>query len=199
MAKNGKTAAETTESVDETKLPGGFEPVNGNLGDFNLADFESEQVGFAPYWECTQGAFFLGKIRGIDTRDPEFVRFMCEAVTPTACRRGSKTSDAYEEVTVQPGEAFTISVYYQLQGLFTECLESGTDPTLLVRALREVPTSKKGQTCWQFDVKIPKEDRKRLHAFRAQQAALQAKQDREERQFEASERKSINVEGRRTA
>ena len=193
--KNGSTEDTLTKEDIETVTI----KADGNLGSYDLSEFEEEQVGFAPYWTPSEGKFFLAKVKGIDAQDPEFLRFTFEAATDTACQRGSKTTGTIEDVNVKPGETFSCSVYYQLRNLFEEVLLSGIDAVIRVQALREVPTSKKGQTCWQFGVMLPKTERAQLHAYRAKVAALKMKEEREARQFEQAERKSINVEGRRTA
>jgi len=124
----------------------------------DFATWEELQVGFAPYWNPSPGAWFYGQIVEKDERDSDFVRYLVRAGTATACKRGP--NDAAEEVTVKPGEYFSVSVYYSLRDTFDIFLESGFRPFIRVLAVKEVKTKTVGQTCWTWKVNIAPQDKK---------------------------------------
>jgi len=135
-----------------------------------LPDFSTwseEQIGFAPYWSPAPGKWFYAVPTAIDTRDPDFVRYLFRALAPIECQRGPK--DDAESVLVGPGEYFSMSVYYALEQNINFYLESGIFPPLHVTSTKEVKTKTVGQTVWQFRVKVSPETRALLDAARAKQ------------------------------
>lgn len=131
--------------------------------------YEREQTGFAPYWEPKPGAMFAGRVIGRDATDPDFVRYLIQAGVDTPCKRGSKIKETTEEVVVPKGDSFTISVYYALKDKFDDYLVSGRMPFIICKAVKEVPTSKSGQTVWTWDLRLSPEDKKAMTEWRAKQ------------------------------
>lgn len=159
---------------------------------FEIPDFskwEKEQVGFAPYWQPEPGQSIYGAPVQRDERDPDFVRYLVRAYMPIKCCRGPE--DAREEVTVQPGELFTVSVYSSLAEPFNFLLENfvaaGKEIPMYLKAEKQVKTKKAGQTCWTWDMRFAPEVKKLVHAkrFELQQVAAAALAERGAMQLEA--------------
>lgn len=129
--------------------------------------WEEEQVGFAPYWNPEEGKFFYGKVVARDERDPDFMRYLVQALMPHQCKRGA--ADDAEDVLVGTNEYFSISVYYSLSEPFDFALENFTakgDPMpMKVTAIKKVKT-KAGQPCWTWKMHLPPEYKKKLQAAR---------------------------------
>ncbi len=148
----------------------------------DASNWEKEETGFAPYWKPLAGKAFFARPIGRDDRDPEFVRYQMKLEQDElACQSGPK-EDA-TDVLVKKGDTFTVSVYVQLDDKFNEYMECGLFPIVRCEALREAKTSKPGQTCWIFDLRVSPEDKKKLAAFRQEKAKSMA--------AAASERKAI--------
>lgn len=142
-------------------------------GTIDTSEWVEEQVGFTPYWEVEQGKYFLGIPSARDERDPEFVRYVFTAVEPTVCQRGSKRQNEVEQVIVQPGEQFSISVWKVLERVFDEYFEIGVTPMCKVTALREKPVkSDNTKTYWEWKVEVSPATKKKLAAKRAEVHAM---------------------------
>lgn len=153
-------AKKTAEENTGFEIAPGFEVPLG---------WEDESVGFPPYWSPAPGAAFRGKLMLRDDRDPEFVRYVFQNTNnlPLECATG-KTDDA-EQVMVQPGELFTVSLYAALPFDMMFGLEC------LLLAKDKVETSKAGREVWRWRMILPPEAKKQLHE-RRQTASLQAAQ-----------------------
>jgi hypothetical protein len=83
-----------------------------------FAGGESVNLGFAPYWNPLEGARLAFVPLALDDRDPAFPRIICRALHSLRCQRGPKVNA--EKVTVEAGEAFTMSPYptLHLESLF---------------------------------------------------------------------------------
>src|SRR6267142_3539793 len=147
----------------------------------DFSNWSDEQIGFSPYWTPAPGKWTYARPIARDERDPEFIRYLFVALMPTPCRRGpgedSPLKDNGENVTVAPGETFSMSVYYQLRDLFDFYLETGildqANSGVRIEAIKEVPTKKSGQTVWQFKAQVDPKVRPLLDAKRAEIRQLQ--------------------------
>lgn len=148
----------------------------------NFDEWEKEQVGFAPYWSPDTDKWFYGSVQARDERDPEFVRYLCKALMPMTVQRGP-AEDA-EKIDIKPGEYFSISVYYSLAEPFDFILEhfvlKGIEVPMRIKALKSVKTKKVGQTCWTWEMLLPKEMKKAL-AEKRNELMLARRADAEER------------------
>jgi hypothetical protein len=77
-----------------------------------VAGFKNEQLRFPPYWTADVGKKFYAMMVDVDTRDPEFHRFVLQALHPIPCATGGKNSK--EDVVVENGDFFSMSVYAAL-------------------------------------------------------------------------------------
>lgn len=111
---------------------------------------------FPAYWEPSEGATFTAYPVMVDKRDPDFERILFKATHPLDCFRGPK--DDQEEVTVEAGEQFSVSLYKVFQGAIEEYIMLGllADIPLTVTAI-EKATQKadKKKTYWKFSIKVP--------------------------------------------
>lgn len=145
---------------------------------FQMPDFatwEKEQVGFAPYWNPEAGKFIYASVVARDERDPEFKRYLMKTHMPMIAHRGTK--EEQESIELQPGDMFSISVYYSLAEPFDFMLENfvvvGQEVPMKLTALKEVKTKKAGQTCWTWEMLLPPEWKRKLASKREEiRAAL---------------------------
>lgn len=121
----------------------------------NFNDFESEQIGFPPYWNPEEGKQLYAMPVARDERDPKFHRYIWKAMIDTECQNGP--ADDAEKVTVKSGEFFTTSVYHSLDNLPLALYMN--IPVLLI-AKEKVPTKTSGQEVWKWDLKLSKENKK---------------------------------------
>lgn len=131
--------------------------------DDGLPDFSTWtplQIGFAPYWHPEPGKKFYGELIARDERDPEFTRYLVRTLRTETCRRGPNNDDTEkgaigEEVIVNKGDTFSISVYFSLAEEFNFHLyyadKTGNHVPILVEAEKKVRT-KKGQDVWLWKV-----------------------------------------------
>lgn len=141
---------------------------------FNTEKWTEEQVGFAPYWQPKKGASFIARVVQKDEGEGnQFTRYLLQAGESIDCKRGP--ADEAEDVKVEKGELFTISVYYSLQGLFDFYLENRFKPWMKVTAVEERKTSTPGQTVWTWKLLVSPEDKKKADQIRT--AKLSAKKE----------------------
>jgi hypothetical protein len=143
--------------------------------------WENEQIGFPPYWNPTMkeddhgktipgtGNAFLAIPIDTDERNPEFKRYVLEAVRPITCRKGP--ADDAEEILVQQGEFFTCSVYAALP------LEQYYGIPVFVQPVRKrkLPPSQEvnqKRDLWDFSLKVSPADKKKLKERRTEELAL---------------------------
>lgn len=138
-------------------------------GDPDFSTFTDEQIGFAPYWNPETGKEFYGALVARDERDPEFVRYLVMNLSnrPLACSRGP--ADNAEEVLVQKGETFSISVYHQLREAFDFYLDVQSHKLMVVPmrliAQDKVKTASRNEV-WRFKLQVPMDVKKKLDAIR---------------------------------
>lgn len=102
--KNGGTVKEKIEAskiLDQSEI----RDVNVEGLDFD----NEEQISFPPYWKPEVGLAIIASALALDTRNPEFHRYLLQAAHDIECFSGP--GDEAEEVTVRAGEYFTTSVY----------------------------------------------------------------------------------------
>jgi len=111
---------------------------------------------FPAYWEPVEGASFTAYPVAIDKRDPDFERIVFRATHSVDCFKGPK--DDQEEVTVNEGENFTVSLYKVFQGAIEEQIMMGLmdNIPLTVTAIEKLPqAADKKKTYWKFSVIVP--------------------------------------------
>src|SRR5579864_885525 len=74
-----------------------------------FAGWEEENLSLPPYWVCDVGKQFAARVIDLDNQDPEFPRYILEALAPVECQTGKR--DEAEDVHVKPGDYFTCSTY----------------------------------------------------------------------------------------
>ena len=74
-----------------------------------FANWEEENLSLPPYWVAEVGKEFAARILDIDNADPEFPRYVLEALAPVECQNGPR--EEAEDVHVKVGEFFTTSLY----------------------------------------------------------------------------------------
>lgn len=137
-----------------------------------FANFEEEQITLPPYWNAHKDGWFYGMVVDLDNRDPEFPRYLVQAEKPLKCFVGSK--DEREEVTVQPGEFFTLSVYGSLP------LDRYIGVKVLVKCTGKKDVGRP-QPMWTFTLAVSPEDRKMLAEDRKRLAGEAVRRYRESR------------------
>ena len=163
-----------------------------NQNDVNLntapEGWESEQIGFPPYWNPTMkeddkgktipgtGNSFLGMPIQRDSRNPDFERYVIEASRDIMCKKGP-AEDA-EEILVRKGEFFTCSVYAALPLEEYFGYEVFVQPARK-RKLAPTPEINQKRDLWDFDLKVSPATKKLLKERRKQEAdLLREKQER---------------------
>lgn len=137
-----------------------------------FAGFEEEQLSFPPYWEASEGGWFYGMPVDVDTRDPQFGRYLIQAEMDIKCKTGKK--DEQEEILVRKGEFFTLSMY----GLLPLDRYIGTK--VLVKCIGKKDVGQP-QKAWNFSLKVSPEDKKKLIEDRKAIAAEAVRRFREAR------------------
>lgn len=132
----------------------------------NFDEFESEQIGFPPYWNPEEGKFLYAMPVARDERDPKFHRYVWKAMIDTECQNGP--ADDAEKVIVKAGEFFTTSAYYTFDDL---PLAVYMNIPIHLTALEKTDTNS-GQKVWRWALKLSKEN-KALAAQRKETARLQ--------------------------
>lgn len=107
MAKTSKVSDTATTENSANPAPSAYE--QRILA--TIAGWAKASVGFAPYLKLNGvGDCFFGKLAAVDNSNPEFPRYIIEALeAPIECQRGPVASP--EQVTVEPGDFFTVSKY----------------------------------------------------------------------------------------
>jgi hypothetical protein len=136
---------------------------------FDVAQWESEQIGFPPYWNPSEGKKFLARVIARDERDPAFVRYVLQAQCKHTCQKGP--SDDAEPCEVRAGEYFTCSVYAALP------LTDYYGVVVLVTAVKKrklaaTQDNPLKRDMWDFNLKVSPTDHKML----AERKVAQAKQ-----------------------
>ena len=127
--------------------------------DFDVAQWESEQIGFPPYWNPGEGKKFLARVIARDERDPTFVRYVLQAQCKHLCQKGP--ADDAEPCEVKAGEFFTCSVYAALplsEYFGVVCLVT----TLKKRKLAATAENPQKRDMWDFNLKVAPADHKML-------------------------------------
>jgi hypothetical protein len=138
MAKNRET-----EVVDESVIP-------------IPEGYEDQQTGLPPYWSPDEEAleqgkaqYFHARVIDYDDTNPEFHRWVLQALAPTICHRGP-ARDA-EEVHVRIGEFFSVSDWAGLP------LARYLGHPVFVFAKNKRPFGTKGRTVWEWGLRTTKE------------------------------------------
>lgn len=162
--------------------------------------WENEQIGFPPYFNPTMkedekgktipgtGNYFLAIPIDLDERNPEFKRYVLEAVQAIECKKGP--ADDAELITVQPGEFFTCSVYAALP------LEDYFGYPIFVRPVRKRKLAANEENpqkrdLWDFELKVSPETKKLLKQRRQQEADM-LREKRERYRLEQIEKDAKN-------
>jgi hypothetical protein len=74
-----------------------------------FANYEEENLSLPPYWVTAIGKQFAARVIDLDNADPDFPRYVLEALAPVDCQNGPR--DEAEDVHVKTGEFFTCSLY----------------------------------------------------------------------------------------
>ncbi len=167
-----QASAKNKPTKDEkTQMDGKVE----DLPDFSK--WTAHQIGFAPYWRASKpGDWCYMKVVNIDVRNLDFIRYQCTAMKDTECRRGPGNDDEKEGlvgevVTVQKGEAFTISVYHSLREEFDFFRylrkDHDIDVPMRLTAVKKVPTKHPdGRKVWNWELLSDPAERKKIEAHR---------------------------------
>lgn len=137
------------------------------------ADLVEENVGFDPYWEPADGARCYASVVGFDVTDPQFIRINLIAEAPVRCFKGPK--DEQEEITVQVGERFNMSLYAALRRNFQEYLGYAAEGALIPIVIAPDGFSKEksretGKPWRLWKISVTKETRATLLKLRASRA-----------------------------
>lgn len=124
--------------VDENGLP-------------DFSKFVKEQIAFPPYWNPSEGAkiYFIPRMR--DNADPEFPRYVCQALMDMQCHQGPV--DDQEEVLVKKNDHFTLSTYAALP------LEIYFGTAVLVTVVKKRKIQGGKRDLWLFELMVSPEDR----------------------------------------
>lgn len=179
------TREETLTPDDVKKVDAAGAPVIENAAP---EGWENEQIGFPPYWNPSMkldekgktipetGNSFLGIPIDLDERNPDFPRYVIEAIRPIICKKGP-AEDA-EEILVKPGEFFTCSNYAALPLKEYFGYEVWVAPSRK-RKLAANEENPQKRDLWDFDLKVSPKTKLLLKQRRAQEAtALREKQER---------------------
>lgn len=136
-----------------------------------LGDWEKVETGFPPYWKPEVGKIIVAKVCAVDARQENFVRYIMQATKlAVPCARGPV--DGAEEVTVQPGEFFTMGEYASLD--LTRFFDM--EIFIKVTGTRKLAPNEQShgvpRKLFDFDVRCSPEDKKRLNAMRAEEMKL---------------------------
>lgn len=71
--------------------------------------WEEENLSLPPYWTTEVDKEFAARVIDMDNADPDFPRYVLEALAPVECQNGPR--DEAEPVHVKTGEFFTCSLY----------------------------------------------------------------------------------------
>jgi hypothetical protein len=137
-----------------------------DLEGYNKAD--KEALGFAPYWNPTEGAFWAGVVFSLDVRDPLFHRYQVRASIPLACQRGP--ADGAERVDITKGEVFSVSAYEQLTPFFNEYLSMPFEVPIKVTAIKKTDTANNREV-WLWEVIPHNSVKAKIDTFRREHRA----------------------------
>ncbi len=108
----------------------------------DFSKFVETATGFPPYWKATEGAWFFGKVIGIDIRSGTFPRYTVIALMDLDCATGP--ADDAIPCKVAKGEKFSTNVWAGLP------LDIFMGQEVRVRAIKK---SKGGEgDMWKFKV-----------------------------------------------
>jgi hypothetical protein len=172
MAKNNEKKHVENET-HAAGIPDPWAAAMGNIPAELLASLTEEDTAagstFPPYWSPDMGKAFVAAVVDVDARNPEFVRYTFLAAHDIVCHRGEV--DAQEEVTVGPGERFSVSAYFSLP--LDEYMNLGNIGIMVTDKIK----LKSGNTMWTWKVKCNPTQKAQLSGIRAEKhrAALEAK------------------------
>jgi hypothetical protein len=102
MAKGNRNSGVSTDEDTMAKL--------SNLAAApEFQGWEDENLSLPPYWVTAEGKQFAARVIDLDNQDPDFPRYVLEALAPVECQSGKR--DEAEDVHVKIGEFFTCSMY----------------------------------------------------------------------------------------
>lgn len=133
----------------------------------NFDTWESQNLGFPPFWKPVQDEIIHAQPLSVDISNPEMIRYVLIAKTKLRAFRGP--NDEQEQVIVKPDEQFTLSTYATLP------LMNYMGHEILIRAKDKRKISN-GRTLWSFEVKVPPEVARLLEEKRKQENESQLKQ-----------------------
>jgi hypothetical protein len=142
-----------------------------------VAGFKDEQLRFPPYWTADVGKKFYAMMVDVDTRDPEFHRFVLQALHSLPCATGGK--NAREDVVVENGDFFSMSVYAALP------LDRYVGMKVLVEVTGTQPTGQP-QDMYVFKLKISEADKLLLTQERKERVAVAMAAYRENKKLQAA-------------
>lgn len=131
-------------------------------------DWVDLPIGFDPYWTPAVGKSFVARVAEFDARDPEFIRIRMIASEALMCQKGD--TEHAEDVQVEVGGFFTISVYAGIAKELMYHYQSGIAPEVMISVLRQdkVKAGKyAGKPVWIFSAKCRPEDQRKLAVGRA--------------------------------
>lgn len=138
-----------------------------------ITDWEQVETGFPPYWKPAVGQCIVARVCTLDARNEEFVRYVLQATKISIpCARGPV--DGAEEVSVNPGEFFTMGEYASLD------LSRFFDIEVFIKVtgIRKLPGNKESngvpREMFEFEVRCSKEDKAKLNAMRQEDMKLLA-------------------------
>ena len=138
-----------------------------------ISDWEQVETGFPPYWKPAEGQCIVARVCTLDARNEGFVRYVLQATKiQIPCARGPV--DGAEEVTVNPGEFFTMGEYASLD------LSRFFDIEVFIKVIgtRKLPGNKESngvpRNMFEFEVRCSKEDKAKLNAMRQEDMKLLA-------------------------
>ncbi len=170
MAKDTTTRRSTAERETQTIASedvGEFEKETQALM-ASRGDWVDLPIGFDPYWNPEVGKSFVGRVAEFDARDPSFVRIRFITSERLLCQKGD--AEHAEDIWVEAGGFFSISVYAGIAKELMYHYQSGLTPEIFLHVLRKdkVKTgANAGKDVWIFGMKTRPEDQKRLAAGRA--------------------------------
>jgi hypothetical protein len=137
-----------------------------------FADYEEEKLDLPPYWVTDVGKSFAARVLDLDDRDPDFPRYVLEAMAPIECQSGPR--DEAEDVRVEIGDYFTCSTYAGLP------LERYIGCRVLVKCVDTRKTSQP-KPMFVFKMTMHPEDKKMVLDERKAIARVKMQQFRESR------------------
>lgn len=147
--------------------------------------WEEEQIGFPPYWNPRMefidpqvpskgykpgtGNSFLGTVVNRDERDENFPRYIIQASRPIICQSGPAAEA--EEILVQKGEFFSMSVYASLPLEDYFGMEVWVQP-VSKRKIKDDPETGDPRQVWRFKLMVSPASKKLLKERKDQHTKL---------------------------